>query len=214
MTVNRLEDKSRPKHSSKLLPAALVVMILMSLLFVEFFLRAAGGILIVADPLEESDAAYVLSGGGIERLEEAALLYKNKDVNQVILTDTGITLPEYGDYTKIMRFEATRLGIPPGAILITEQVVTSTWEEAVAAKKTFKSRGIASAVIVTEPYHSLRTKLIFNRIFRGSDIIITIHPVRGHWYQSTNWWQTLAGWELTINEYFKLLAFFLGFRSG
>ena len=214
MTVDRLEKKSQSRYSSMILPAVLAVIILMSLLFVEFFLRAAGGILIVADPLEESDAAYVLSGGGIERLEEAAMLYKNKDVNQVILTDTGIILPEYGDYTKIMRFEATRLGIPPGAILITEQVVTSTWEEAVAAKKTFKSRGIASAVIVTEPYHSLRTKLIFNRIFRGSDIVITIHPVRGHWYQSSNWWQTLAGWELTINEYFKLLAFFLGFRSG
>lgn len=186
----------------------------MSLLFVEFFLRAAGGILIVADPLEKSDAAYVLSGGGIERLEEAALLYKEKDVDLVILTDTGITLPEFGDYSKIMKYEATRLGIPSGAIVITEQVVTSTWEEAVAAKKTFKNRGISSAVVVTEPYHSLRTKLIFNRIFRGSDITITIHPVRGHWYQSKSWWQTLAGWELTVNEYFKLLAFFLGFRSG
>ncbi len=77
MTKDRPEKISRPGYSSKILPAALAVMILMSLLFVELFLRAAGGILIVADPLKESDAAYVLSGGGMKG-GEAPLCIKIK----------------------------------------------------------------------------------------------------------------------------------------
>ena len=194
-----------------LLAAALSAFLL--LLAGEFVLRGMGAVLVTADPLEKADAAVILSGGDNTRIDEAALLYKEEWMDFVILTETGVSVPEWNtDYSNLMRFEAIQKGIPANAILISEQHVDSTADEARATLKLMNTRGFHTLIVITDPYHTLRTRLIFRDIFPEGDIKVIVHPVRNHWYQSKTWWHHLEGWKVTILEYIKLAAYFLGLR--
>ena len=174
-------------------------------------LWAMGGVLIIADPLGEADAVVDLSGGDLDRIEEAALLFEEKYVKTLIITETGKKLPDIGtSYSTLLKGEARRLGVPDGAILITDLEANSTQEEAVAIRELMKKSELKSCIVVTDPFHSLRTRLIFRKEFQGSDLSVRVRPVRGHWYKSNTWWQSNAGWNATILEYIKLLSNILG----
>jgi uncharacterized SAM-binding protein YcdF (DUF218 family) len=70
-----------------------------------------------------------------------------------------------------------------------------------------------SAMIITDPYHTFRTRLIFRQVFEGSEVDISVRPVREHWYRSNTWWASLEGWQVTILEYGKLAVHLVGIRS-
>jgi uncharacterized SAM-binding protein YcdF (DUF218 family) len=74
-------------------------------------------------------------------------------------------------------------------------------------------QGFNSMIVVTDPYHSFRTRLIFREVFRGSGKSIRVRPSSGHWYRSTTWWLSAQGWEATLTEYIKLAGFLVGFRG-
>jgi len=141
------------------------------------------------------------------------LLYKENYIDFAILTETGVTFPDWGtDYSNLMRFTAIQKGIPANAILITEQHVDSTFDEAHAVLKLMNHRGFNTLVVITDPYHTLRTRLIFRKVFAETNIKVTIHPVREHWYRSKDWWLQLAGWRVTIQEYSKLFGYLIGIQ--
>lgn len=175
---------------------------------------AMGGLLIVADPLEPSDAIVALSGGE-DRINEAARLYEEKYGRVVILTETGEFLPEWNvNYSTLLIAEAVRLGIPSGAIVLTEGAATSTLDEARHVRDLMTNRNMQSCIVVTDPFHTYRTRLIFREVFKDSGLSVAIHPVQGHWYQSRSWWLTGQGRKATFQEYLKLFAYLLGFKGG
>ncbi len=173
-------------------------------------LRLAGAVLIIADPLEKTDAVVVLSGGS-ERLPEAARLMHERYGEWLILTETGEIRPGvFG--SDDLHAEANRLGIPSSSILITERTVTSTRDEAVAVLHLMQERNFRSCIVVTDPFHTLRTRVVFRDIFRGSDKEIIVSPVPASWYRSRDWFLSARGWQYTLQEYFKLTLYLLGFR--
>lgn len=175
-----------------------------------------GGILIVGDSLQKSDVVVLLGGGDRQRMQEAVEIYQDKLAGMVVLTETGETDPESGLlYSALQKEEMIGLGVPDGGIVFTEEHGNSTYEEAAAVRKLLTQSGkVQSAIIVTDPYHTLRTRLIFRDAFRDTGIRISVRPVRSHWYRSTTWWQSAEGWEVTLSEYAKVFAFLLGVRSG
>lgn len=183
------------------------------LLFVVFIgLWSLGGILIVADKIEHADALVVLSGGDNERVRYAAQLYRDGFGEYLILTETGISYPgNPKDSLEMARDLAVHKGVPKGRILTPNTVVNSTADEARVTLETAKNKGFSSLIIVTDPYHSFRTRLIFRTIFRGSGIKILVRPVTGHWYDSATWFLSVDGWKTTLLEYIKTFGFFLGF---
>jgi len=110
--------------------------------------------------------------------------------------------------------EAVRLGIPAGAITVTEEAATSTIDEANQVRDLMASRGLQSCIVVTDPFHTFRTRLIFRDVFEDSGMSVIIKPVQGHWYKSRSWWLTSQGRTATLQEYAKLFAFILGFKGG
>jgi uncharacterized SAM-binding protein YcdF (DUF218 family) len=183
-------------------------------LAMEVVFWAMGGLLIVADPLEPADAIVALSGGE-DRINEAARLYEEKFSRLVILTETGEFLPEWNvNYSTLMIAEAVRLGIPAGAVALTEGSASSTLDEARHVRDFMASRNLQSAIVVTDPFHTFRTRLIFGEVFKNSEMNITIRPVRDHWYKSRSWWLTRQGRQATAQEYLKLFAYLLGFKSS
>jgi uncharacterized SAM-binding protein YcdF (DUF218 family) len=173
----------------------------------------SGSILIIADPLTKTDAVAILSGGDQTRVLEAVKLYKDGVTNEIILTETGIILPEWNaTYSSVVKLELVDSGIPENAIVITEHQVASTEDEARAIWKLMNTRNLGSVTVITDPYHSLRTRLIFQDEFEGSARLFYVHPVRNHWYRSNTWWLSLKGWKATVVEYIKLVGYFLGIK--
>jgi uncharacterized SAM-binding protein YcdF (DUF218 family) len=172
-----------------------------------------GGMLIVADRLERADAIVVLSGGGSnDRILYATRLYREGYAKYLILTETGIRYP--GDPTVATQYArelAMDQGVPEDYILAPEVVVSSTKDEAQTVLKTSKASDFTRLIVVTDPYHTYRTRLIFRSVFRGSGIKVMVHPISGHWYESATWFLTPAGWRNTLFEYFKIIGFYLGF---
>lgn len=193
-----------------------VVLLLLLPLFLYLVLWGMGGILIVGDNLQKSDVVVLLGGGDTLRMQEAVTIYQDKLAGMIILTETGEEDPETGiPYSQLQKEEMMSLGVPSGGIAFTEEHGNSTYEEAYAVRKLLTQSGkVNSAIIVTDPYHTLRTRLIFRDVFRETNIRVSVRPVRSHWYRSTTWWQSRDGWQFTLSEYAKLFAFFVGLRTG
>jgi uncharacterized SAM-binding protein YcdF (DUF218 family) len=170
-----------------------------------------GNYLIASDPPKKVDAIVVLSGSESDRIPEAARLYKEGYSDTVILTDTGLSkTPTPGteespiDPNGIKTVELAGMGVPISNIILPKDIVNSTAGEAEAVLDTMQRQGMESAMIVTDPYHTRRAKIIFDRIFKGSGIHLRTHPVEGHWFQPFIWWLHPQGWKYTALEYLKL----------
>jgi uncharacterized SAM-binding protein YcdF (DUF218 family) len=167
-----------------------------------------GRILVVADPLEKADAIVVLSGGEPARLQEAIDLYEEQYANAIILTETGAVLQGWNaTYSSEQRLILMDAGIPPTAIRVAGKHAASTREEAKLVRAQVANTDTHSLIVVTDPYHTLRTRLIWDDVFKGSDVRIMIRPARGSWYKPETWWMSEAGWTNTLTEFAKLAAY-------
>jgi uncharacterized SAM-binding protein YcdF (DUF218 family) len=191
-----------------------VLILIIACCLLPFCLMAAGSVLVIADPIDKADAAVVLSGGEMERLTTASILYHNQTVEKIIITETGNTVDELGaSYTKLYKEHLRNLDVPDNAILITEGVSTSTYQEATAVKDLLYKVDLGSVIVVTDPYHTFRTRLIFNEVFSNSDKSASVIPSDDHWYKSTTWFLSIRGWKTTLLEYAKVFGYFFGYKT-
>lgn len=185
----------------------------MMTLFVIFLLaiillRAMGSYLIVSNELEYANAIVILSGGDESRMQEALRLYNENYSGLIILTETGNVVEGYDHLHSFdMRIELLNNGVPSGNIILTDQVATSTEEEARAVKNLLTNRQFTSCIVVTDPYHTRRAYRIFKDIFADSSIKVMIHPTSDHWYTADSWFLKLSGWRFTVLEYIKLIIY-------
>jgi len=170
-------------------------------------LRAMAAYLIISSDLQTANAIVVLSGGDESRMSEALRLYNENYARMIILTETGQTLEGYSQLHSFdMRIVLLSNGVPSGNIFITDRIVSSTRDEALAVKNLMINQQMKSAIIVTDPYHTRRAFDIFKEIFKGTDIRLSIQPVHDSWYNSRTWFLKPDGWKFTILEYIKLIA--------
>lgn len=178
-----------------------------------WLLVAAGKFLVVSDPVKRSDAIVLLSGGGPERAEEAARIYRDGNVGgKFILTETGHR--EDGERNShILYWQVVYAGVPADYILTTQGRSSSTSDEAQAVLETMQQQGLTSCIVVTDPYHTMRTRLIFRQAMRGSGIRVRVHPASEHWFRAETWFLSRRGWQITTLEYVKLLAYWVGIQD-
>ena len=162
-------------------------------------LVATGALLIVSDPVQRVDAVVVLSGGAGDRLALAVEMHAEGYAPFLVITDTSS-----GMNNRMVR-EAVRGGFPRERIFVTDLQVESTYDEALAVRDLALQQNWTSLMVVTDPYHTFRTRLIFNRELRGSGIEILVHPVRGHWFNSRTWFFRPEGWQMVLLELGKLI---------
>ena len=178
-------------------------------------LRGAGAYLIIADELQSANAIVMLSGGIESRMEEALSLYRDGYGKMIILTETGQQLENFDTlHSNDIRIQLLNNGIPGGNILITDNEVNSTADEAHAVKVLLTDQQFTSAIIVTDPYHMRRTAVVFRDIFGDSPIKLIFRPVRGSWYNSRTWFLSLDGWKFTGMEYLKLIGYYFGIKES
>lgn len=178
-------------------------------------LRGAGAYLIIADELQPANAIVMLSGGDDSRMKESLSLYKDGYGKVIILTETGRQLENFDTlHSNDIRIQLLNNGIPAGNILITDIKVSSTLDEAYAIKKILSNQQFTSAIIVTDPYHTRRTALVFRSVFGDSPIKLIFRPVRSSWFNSRTWFLSLHGWKYTVLEYLKLFGYYLGIKES
>lgn len=187
------------------------VILLVVLIFGSLLLRTMGSYLVVSNELEYANAIVILSGGDESRMQEALELYNQNYSNLIILTETGNVVEGYDHLHSFdMRIELLNNGIPSGNILLTDQVATSTQEEAEAVKRLLITRQSISCIVVTDPYHTRRAYLIFRDVFADTGIKVMIHPTSPHWFSANTWFLKINGWRFVVLEYLKLFAYQLG----
>lgn len=164
-----------------------------------------GAILIVADPMEPVDAVVVLSGDDGDRLALALEMHEKGMAPNLVITDTS------REANRRLVREAEEGGFPEDAIYITNLQVENTLDEARAVRELSQSQGWDALMVVTDPFHSFRTRFIFLREFQGSGVNIFVRPVVGHWFRSQSWFFHREGWQYVFMEILKFFSyFFLG----
>lgn len=166
-------------------------------------LVAIGAVLIVADPISAVDAVVILSGDDGDRLATAIEMHERGLAPSLVITDTSSRA------NRLLIQEAVAGGFPEDEIYVTDMQVGSTVDEAQAVQAFAQDRGWDSLMIVTDPYHSLRTRFIFRRELKSSDIDIIIRPVVGHWFRSPSWFFYPEGWQYVFLEISKVFSYLL-----
>lgn len=194
------------RKNNSICSCGLILLILLVLLILSapLILRGIGAFLIYADPLEDADSAVALSGDTGDRVSEAAWLYENQFVDYLFITYTDEPARD------ALLWAAQLEGFPAERVIVTEMQVANTVDEARAIRALAEERAQDSLIIITDPFHTLRTRIIFRNELLGSGISIQVRPVVGHWYRSTTWWRTPEGRRLTLEEYVKILLYFFG----
>ena len=184
---------------------------LVLLAFLYLGLRGLGAFLITGDRLRNADAVVPLGGGGDWRVLEAVRLIEERGAGTLILTEPGEIIPGTGMGSEHFRQVAVENGISPYAIIVTEDVQRSTHDEAEAVLRLMEQHKFESVVVITDPFHTQRARMIFRQVFDGSGKTVRVHPVQSHWYRSGTWFLSLEGWQHTLLEYAKIAGFKLGF---
>ncbi len=185
----------------------LVLLVALSLLYLA--LRGVGAFLITGDRLKKADAVVALGGGGEWRVVEAVRLIKEQYGASLILTEPGETGPGEEMGSRFFRTVAIENGLSQFAIIITDGVQHSTEDEAAAVLSLMQKHQMKSVIVVTDPFHTMRARMIFRDAFRGSGLTVRVHPVPDHWYRSDTWFLSVDGWANTIREYVKLMGYIL-----
>ncbi|MBE0685760.1 MAG: YdcF family protein [Anaerolineaceae bacterium] len=207
--VSNSYQKSKPFFQGCLI-LLLVILVVFILVWVGFI--GAGAYLIVGDRVKPVDAIVVLSGDEGERVEEAIKWYEKGYGKYFVVTKTHTEdIGEGRTYSEMLMRIAIDAGVPADSILVTEGESSSTIEEAMAVKVVANQRNIYSILVITAPYHTRRTQIIFNREFKETEIKVLVHPVEDSWYKPLTWYLSSLGWRQTLAEYASL--FLIWFKS-
>jgi uncharacterized SAM-binding protein YcdF (DUF218 family) len=184
----------------------LLICIVIFIAFILSFLNA-GKFLVIDDTIYKSDAIIVLSGDRGERIEKAAELY-HKGYGKYFVISGGIV---YNDVTEaqLMKEHAIKLGVPEKSIIL-EDRADSTYENAHFTKKIMKKYPIHTAIVVTSNYHLKRTKMIFSREFKNTNIKLYYASAKDQYFNENKWWANNKSIMITITEYIKMIGYALG----
>ena len=171
---------------------------------------AAGKYLVYSDPVEPVDVIAVLNGNDNSRIKEAASLYHDGVAQNIILSKTSQTIGEYNlPYTMLQQEMLDELDIPGGAVYIAEITAKNTGQEATAIKRRMYDLGFYSVIVVTDVWHTRRTKMIFQDSFQNTGFKVLVHPVPDSGYNKYFWWLTPEGWKNTVSEYVRILGYII-----
>ncbi|HWR66973.1 MAG TPA: YdcF family protein [Bellilinea sp.] len=171
-----------------------------------------GLLLVSSDVTRKADAIVLLSGGGKTRNAAAVALFKDSAAETIVLTQTSgpgslSTMTE-------TRSQLMKGGVPSYMIQTAYGTATSTFDEARQVAKLAKSAGFKSVLIVTDPYHSLRARILFAGELGTEGVKVRVVAATDHWYKPISWMFSREGWRVTATELVKIGAIIFGMRGG
>lgn len=167
----------------------------------------------VSEPPTQVDYVLVLNGGPETRPFVAAAMVKAGLVNKVLLTtasataDTksGILPPEHDIVSRVLLAR----GVTEEQIHIIPGQIASTYDEANALARFLESNPANSVAVVTNDFHTRRTRSIFWRVLGDPSFDLRIVSAPVDHINADNWWHSAAGVKIYTTEYCKSLYYWL-----
>jgi uncharacterized SAM-binding protein YcdF (DUF218 family) len=161
-----------------------------------------GHVLDVEDPLKPADVIVALSGDTGARTETAVDLWKRQYAPLIIFAGASED-PSSVASGELMKRDAIALGVPDAAILV-EPSSSTTEENAHQVASLMRTRGLATAILVTSPYHQRRASNLFTQEFAPAELTFTNYPARDPQWDPNTWWLREPARTLTAVELAKL----------
>lgn len=163
--------------------------------------------LYIGDVPHKADAIIVLSGDADPsylRTKKAIELFKQGYADYIIFTGYGTA----GDSGEFLSKVASHYGIPKKVILI-EPYARSTYENFFFSKPLILKHGFQSILIVTSPYHQLRSYLVAKTVFKGTGI--EIYNCASHKPGTSQEGMSfrMKDARFIMMEYFKLIGYYM-----
>ncbi len=172
-------------------------------------LTSLGQWLNVGQRLEEPvDAVMVLGGGALTRPFVAVEILRAGLARKIL-----ISRPELSDENRdglipseleVMRQVVLRSGISTDSIVLLTTVVDSTVREAQVAAEYLKIHPAERLAIVTNDYHTRRTRWLFRRTCSSNAERLVFISAPTDDFDGSNWWRFESGLVLYFDEYLKL----------
>ncbi len=184
----------------------LVMMIILSVVVFatyETVLDEAGEYLYKKDQIKPADVIVVLGGEQTERVKFSSKLFKEGWARKDRVIMSGGPVVWKFTLAYLMKEHAKYLGVPARAIIL-EEKSESTEENAKYVKEILLKRGYKSIILVTSPYHSKRSYIIFQKVMGDEIEIISVPvPVEDSWLSLHGWWKKRLDRSRVLSEYAK-----------
>jgi uncharacterized SAM-binding protein YcdF (DUF218 family) len=195
---------------------ALFVVVFAGVVGVGVWLRTLGEFLVVPENLPtHADAIVVLGGGGNRgnREQQAADLFR-RGLAPIVITTGGPVAGEVAraTYAEWSLQRLVRRGVPANAAFATNEG-DSTATDALGVRRVADARGWHDLLLVTDSWHTRRTKLIFDQVFRGTGVRLYASPAPNEHYVADAWWTDEEGAISLTSEYIKLAAYVVDARA-
>jgi uncharacterized SAM-binding protein YcdF (DUF218 family) len=175
-------------------------------------LRATRQWLDVGQQPRRAEYVMVLTGDETTRPFVAAVLAKAKLAPHVLITEVAQTPQEIDSaampYHELNCQVLMKRGLARSDITILQPAAKTTYDEARALAGFLRDRPHARVLVVTNDYHTRRSRWIFGRVLgpRAAQLSFVSAPSDG--FRGDYWWQDEAGFVTILTEYLKL-AFYV-----
>lgn len=214
-TKGNTNPGKRSKHLFGLLSLTIISFYLFIVFTHRFWLPLAADFLVLQNQPRHADLIVVATPFRPRFLQALNLLQKGY-ANQILLVgDTRIKMLWSGKTSsELAKEEAIKLGVPESKIHIRHS--TGTRIDALQAKLLMSSLGLSSALVVSDPYNMRRLNMIFNYVFEGSGLKLTLVPTDQSRKFPDHWWIFPHSFVYVIKEWIKLPMnyYLLNFRAS
>jgi uncharacterized SAM-binding protein YcdF (DUF218 family) len=168
----------------------------------------AGTWLIAADEPAPSDVIVVLAGNAPDRLPHAEELRSQGFANLLLVSNEEVhTHGLETTWLALYRAGVSAPGLPPDAVLVLDDPPPeSTIDEARRAADALASRGLHSALLVTDAFHSRRASLLFRAAFAHRGLSLRSTPAPDG-LDLAHWWAHPLAARRVAEEWTKLVAY-------
>ena len=154
----------------------------------------------------KTDLIVTLGGGGIERDQMAADLYKAGYAKKILLTGMYASLRAGQSYYQSPRsLFLLKQGIPAKALLF-DGLSINTHQEAINIAIVLTAQHWHSALVVTDPPHIRRVAFCLSSVFKNNFSYSLIQSDAPTWH-ADRWWQDERWRRFSLDEVLKLIFY-------
>ncbi len=191
--------------------------ILLLTLAVIYGFSRAGLWLVREDPLQQSQAIVVLSGGLPDRALAAARIYRDGFATEVWLTrplQPGASMEDlnlpYAGEEQYNRMVLVGQGVRPGDIRLLTPRILNTADELRAVAEALDQQPGARAIVVTSRAHTRRVRALWRKLSPGAPGRLLVRASTEDPFDAAHWWRTTNDALTVVREYLGLLNAWAG----
>jgi uncharacterized SAM-binding protein YcdF (DUF218 family) len=167
------------------------------------WLPYAADFLVIKNPPQKADLIVVATPFRPRFLHALDLFQKGYGKQILLVGDHRIKSLWSGKTTsELAQQEALKLGIPESKIHIKHS--TGTRADALQAKVLMTSLGLKSTLVISDPYNMRRLAMIFDNVFEGSGLELSLAPTNQEIKNPDYWWLSPHSFVYVIKEWIKL----------